>query len=92
MLIQLSDVFLGIQRMFFRYIEESEPTTILLDIVDLDSEEKEILGQLKAVMLKSIDENVIFKHGSASEEFERKLNIFFDYPYLQLFFNQEEEI
>lgn len=82
-LIQLSDVFLGILRMLFRYIEENEPEVISLDFEKLAEDDKKTLIQLQEIMLNSINENVIFKHGSASEVFEMKLNIFLEYQYFR---------
>lgn len=80
-LIQLSDVMLGILRMFFRYIEESSAENLCLDFLSLDDNDKLILHKIHSILNNSIKENEIFKQRSVSNAFERKLNLFLEWQH-----------
>lgn len=80
-LVQLSDVTVGILRMWMGYIEEKEIEELENDFLELNDSQRKTIVQLQKILNNSIEENIAFKSGSGSNIFERKITFFLEYNF-----------
>lgn len=79
--VQLSDLIVGIMRMWLSYLENNEISEMITAFSHLSSEQIEPLKKFNEIMNNSLKENPAFKHGAGSNDFERKINFFLDYNF-----------
>lgn len=77
--IQLSDMIVGIIRMWLSYLEKSTIREMERDFASLRPHQLHTLQQWNRIMIRSLAENRTFKHGIAHNDFERKVSFFLDY-------------
>lgn len=80
--IQISDLIVGILRMWMFYIEFSSQEESNLQLGRLSNESRISIHKLQMIMLNSLNESKGFKNGVSSNSFELKLNQFLEYDFL----------
>lgn len=80
-LVQLSDLTVGILRFWMRYLEGKTIEELNNDLESLNYNQKKTMKQFQAILYKSLLKNMAFKHGSGSNDFEEKLNAFYEYDF-----------
>lgn len=80
-LIQLSDLTVGILRYWMEYLEGETIEDMENEFVHLGTIQKETMVKFQEILNRSLLENIAFKHGSGSNDFEDKLNFFYEYNF-----------
>jgi len=80
-LIQLSDWVVGIIRMWMSYMERLSIDELHVSLSLLNEPQRKTASQLQSIFNTSLEENFAFKHGSGSNDFELKINLFLEYEF-----------
>lgn len=79
--VQISDLIVGIIRMWFTYLDSKDINEMTTEFSQLNPKQRETLKEFNAIMNNSLKENPTFKHGSGSNDFERKIIFFLNYDF-----------
>lgn len=80
--IQISDLIVGILRMWISFIEFNSHEESNMQLRRLSNESRKSIYKLQMIMLNSLNESKGFKNGISSNSFELKLNQFLEYDFL----------
>ncbi|WP_238581356.1 DUF3800 domain-containing protein [Streptococcus orisasini] len=80
-LVQLSDLTVGILRIWLSFLEKYSFVELQELLSNLNHIQKQTMGQLQVVMQNSMRESFGFKHGTGSDTFELKINLFLEYDF-----------
>lgn len=80
-LVQLSDITVGILRMWLGYLEGKTIDELVKDFNNLNLKVKEVITQFQIILNKSLEENIAFKLGISSNDFEQKVAFFLNYNF-----------
>lgn len=80
-MVQLSDIFLGVLRTLFDFLNSNSNSEIEEKICNLNPVQKNTLFVLQKIISKSLDENKAFKSSSVSVSFEEKFSFFLEYVF-----------
>lgn len=80
-LVQLSDITVGILGMWLEYLERKTVKELALHFNKLSSKEKESLMRFQIILKRSLEENIAFKLGISSDDFEQKIAFFLDFDF-----------
>ncbi|RDX01470.1 DUF3800 domain-containing protein [Listeria kieliensis] len=79
--VQLSDLTIGILRVWMGFLESHSICELKELFSNLSATQVQTMKQFQAVMCGSLWENFGFKHGSGSNQFEEKINCFMEYDF-----------
>lgn len=79
--VQLSDLTMGILRMWMGFLESHSMQELKELFLKLTVPQKKTITQFQSLMNNSLIENFGFKHGSGSNIFEAKINYFMKYKF-----------
>lgn len=74
--IQISDLTVGILRVWLSFLESCAPEDIIISLTNLPPEARKTVKQFQQILNNSLEESIGFKHGVASNSFERKITLF----------------
>lgn len=80
-MIQVSDLVVGILRMWMAFLEERNQQELLVELASTTVDQKKYLMKFQRLMRKSLDISSGFKNGIGSNEFEIKIATFIDYQF-----------
>ncbi|ELI6299578.1 TPA: DUF3800 domain-containing protein [Enterococcus faecalis] len=79
--VQLSDLTVGILRMWMVFLESHTIFELNELFLNLSDAQKQTIIQFQSLMYNSLLESFGFKHGSGSNQFEDKINYFMEYNF-----------
>ncbi|MFR2552602.1 MAG: DUF3800 domain-containing protein [Clostridioides difficile] len=79
--VQLSDLTVGILRMWMGFLESHSILELKELFLNLTAAQKKTIIQFQSLLYNSLLESFGFKHGSGSNQFEEKINYFMEYNF-----------
>lgn len=74
---------MGILRFWMRYLESKTLGELEKDFVSVNATQRETIIQFQRILYRSLIENIAFKHGSGSNDFEYKITFFLEYGFIE---------